>query len=56
MKLEKIIAYEDDYLLIIDKPAGVLVHPTVKESGATLYDMVKNYYLFKNTSIKVLTY
>lgn len=53
MKLEKIIAYEDDYLLIIDKPAGVLVHPTVKESGATLYDMVKNYYAEKHLDATV---
>lgn len=42
------IAYEDDYLLIIDKPPGVLVHPTVNESGCTLYDHVKKYYESKN--------
>lgn len=41
---QDMIAYEDDYLLIIDKPAGVLVHPTVSEWGCTLYDCVKNYY------------
>ena len=41
------IAYEDDYLLIIDKPAGMLVHPTVKEQGATLYDLVAAYYKHK---------
>lgn len=38
------LAYEDDFLLIIDKPAGMLVHPTVSERGATLYDYVKAYY------------
>ena len=38
------LAYEDDFLLIIDKPAGMLVHPTVSERGATLYDYVKEYY------------
>lgn len=38
------VAYEDDFLLIIDKPAGMLVHPTVSERGATLYDYVKAYY------------
>lgn len=38
------IAYEDDFLLILDKPAGMLVHPTVNERGATLYDYVKDYY------------
>lgn len=38
------LAYEDDFLLIIDKPAGMLVHPTVSERGTTLYDYVKAYY------------
>lgn len=41
---EGTIAYEDDYLLIIDKPAGMLVHPTVNEWGTTLYDYVTEYY------------
>ena len=41
---EGTIAYEDDYLLIIDKPAGMLVHPTVNEWGCTLYDYVTEYY------------
>ncbi len=39
-----LIAYEDDFLLIIDKPPGMLTHPTVSERGATLYDLVKKYY------------
>ena len=38
------LAYEDDFLLIIDKPAGMLVHPTVSERGTTRYDYVKAYY------------
>ena len=38
------LAYEDDFLLIIDKPAGMLVHPTVSERGTTLYESVKAYY------------
>ena len=38
------IAYEDEFLLIIDKPAGMLVHPTVNKRGFTLYDYVSNYY------------
>jgi len=38
------IAYEDDYLLIIDKPAGMLVHPTTVEQGTSLYDFVRAYY------------
>ena len=38
------IAYEDDYLLVVDKPAGMLVHPTTQEEGTTLYDFVQAYY------------
>lgn len=38
------IAYEDDFMLIIDKPAGMLVHPTVSQWNGTLYDLVKVYY------------
>lgn len=47
------IAFEDDYLLVIDKPAGMLVHPTVNERGCTLYDYVKNYYLAKNIAADI---
>lgn len=43
----QMIAYEDDFMLIIDKPAGMLVHPTVNERGFTLYDYVSNYYASK---------
>lgn len=42
-----IVAYEDDFLLIIDKPAGMLVHPTVSQWDGTLYDLVKDYYAAK---------
>lgn len=47
------IAYEDDYLLIIDKPPGMLIHPTVNESGCTLYDYVAAYYQQKNLSCDI---
>jgi 23S rRNA pseudouridine1911/1915/1917 synthase len=30
------IAYEDDHLLVVDKPAGVVVHPAPGHRGATL--------------------
>ena len=30
------IAYEDDHLLVVDKPAGVVVHPSAGHSGGTL--------------------
>ena len=38
------IAYEDEFMLILDKPAGMLVHPTVSQWTGTLYDLVKAYY------------
>lgn len=50
---EGTIAYEDDYLLIIDKPAGMLVHPTVNEWGCTLYDYVTEYYTRKNITANI---
>lgn len=30
------IAHEDDHLLVVDKPAGVVVHPSAGHSGGTL--------------------
>lgn len=44
------IFYEDAYLLIINKPAGMLTHPTVKEDGSTLYNYVARYYLEQNSA------
>lgn len=41
------LRYEDDYLLILNKPAGMLVHPTVKEDGYTLYNYVERYFNYK---------
>ena len=50
---EGTIAFEDDYLLIIDKPAGMLVHPTVNEWGCTLYDYVTEYYQRKGITANI---
>ncbi len=44
------IAYEDEYILMVDKPAGILIHPTVNERENTLYDYVADYYLRENLS------
>jgi len=35
------ILYEDDYLLIVDKPAGVVVHPAYKNPEGTLLDALR---------------
>jgi 23S rRNA pseudouridine1911/1915/1917 synthase len=34
------ILYEDEWLLAVDKPAGLVVHPTYKNAGATLLDVL----------------
>jgi 23S rRNA pseudouridine1911/1915/1917 synthase len=34
------ILYEDDHLLVVDKPAGVVVHPTYKNKEGTVLDML----------------
>lgn len=39
------IVYEDETLLIIDKPAGMLVHPTPNQPSGTLANAVMNHYL-----------
>lgn len=38
------IKYEDEYLLIVDKPAGMLAHPTHGEVTGTLANAVMGYY------------
>ena len=37
------IIYEDDELIVINKPSGLLSERTAKESKRTAYMMVKNY-------------
>jgi 23S rRNA pseudouridine1911/1915/1917 synthase len=44
MLLKPQIIYEDANLLVVAKPAGMLVHPTVKLEPDTLYGFVKKYY------------
>ena len=38
------IPYEDEYLLVVDKPAGLLMHPTSGAYDGTLANAVANYY------------
>ena len=38
------IRYEDEALLIVDKPPGILVHPTTKENQETLSVQISRYY------------
>lgn len=50
------IVYEDEYLLIINKPAHILVHPDDKSKGGSICNMVASYYKKNNInhSIKYL--
>lgn len=38
------ILYEDAYLLAVDKPAGMLIHPSRSRFGGTLANLVAGYY------------
>ncbi|HEY0755731.1 MAG TPA: RluA family pseudouridine synthase [Ktedonobacteraceae bacterium] len=35
------ILYQDHHLLIVDKPAGLVVHPTYKHADGTLWDLLR---------------
>ncbi|MBQ1460885.1 MAG: RluA family pseudouridine synthase, partial [Selenomonas sp.] len=39
------VLYEDEYLLIVNKPAGQLVHPVPKENTGTLGNAVLHWYI-----------
>lgn len=49
-KLPLSIVYEDDWLLIVDKPAGMLVHPATGEHSGTLANAVMHYYSLQHYS------
>ena len=38
------VLYEDDYLLAVDKPAGMLIHPSRAKNEGTLANFVFGYY------------
>lgn len=41
---ELTILYEDDFLLAVDKPAGMLIHPSHHKNTGTLANLVAGYY------------
>ena len=45
------IRYEDEYLIILNKPAGILVHPTGKDHSNTLGNGLKYYYQLTNQEV-----
>ena len=38
------ILYEDDYILVVDKPAGMLIHPSRAKNDGTLANFVAGYF------------
>ncbi len=38
------VLFEDDYLLVVDKPAGMLIHPSRAKNQGTLANFVVGYY------------
>jgi 23S rRNA pseudouridine1911/1915/1917 synthase len=47
------IIYEDEYILAVNKPAGMLVHPTPNHPGGTLSNGVKFYFASKQLDIPI---
>lgn len=47
------IIYEDDYLLIVNKPSGLIVHPDDKSKNGTLCNIVSNYYHKKGYDLSI---
>ncbi len=46
------IQYEDDQVMIINKPVGLVVHPASGNFSGTLINGVAHYLLKQNASIK----
>ncbi len=38
------VLYEDDHILLVDKPAGMLIHPSRSQFSGTLANLVAGYY------------
>ncbi len=47
------ILYEDDYIIVVDKPSGLLTVATAKERENTVYHMVREYLNKKRAGSKV---
>ena len=47
------IRYEDEALLVVSKPPGILVHPTTKEDANTLSALVSRYYRKQGWSLNL---
>ena len=38
------VLYEDDHILLVDKPSGMLIHPSRSQNSGTLANLVTGYY------------
>ena len=38
------LLYEDNYMLIINKPAGIAIHPSIRHFDTSLSNGIKNYF------------
>lgn len=47
------VVYEDDYILLVNKPSDIIIHPDDKTKGETLVNIVANYYKEKGINRKV---
>ncbi len=50
-KMDLNIAYEDDYIAIVNKPAGMVVHPGVGNFNGTLVNGLLHYFLFQKRGL-----
>ena len=47
------VIYEDDYVLLVNKPSDIIIHPDDKTKTGTLVNIVANYYKNKGINRKV---
>lgn len=47
------IVYEDEFLLVVNKPAGMLVHPSEKDGKGTLVNGISHYYQQTNQQRRI---
>ncbi len=43
-KMDLSLLYEDNYMLIINKPAGIAIHPSIRHFDTSLSNGIKNYF------------
>ena len=48
---EMSILYEDEYILVVDKPSNLEIHPSPNNHDKTLANMIMNYYIKNNYDI-----